>query len=74
MSEPIKDDNGDLSEGDLSNGELPEKVKLEIELDGKMASDLLVFAHMQGMDIKLYCEYILEEKWGAILDIMQVEH
>lgn len=57
-----------------SNGELPENIKLEIEIDGKIANDLLIFAHMQGMDIKLYCESIIEEKWGSILDIMQVEH
>ena len=54
--------------------DLPENVKLEIELDGKIASDLLVFAQMQGIDVKLYCEGIIEEKWLSILDVMEVEH
>jgi len=68
VPEPPNDPNGLPN-----NNEIPEVVKLEIEIDGKIASDLLIFAHMQGMDIKLYCESIIEEKWEDILDVIQVE-
>lgn len=67
IPEPPNDSNG-------SDGEVPRSISVVIDIDGKIASDLLVFAHMQGMDIKLYCECIIEEKWENIIDEMQVEH